>query len=191
MRGHHTSLWYAGKPSKSRHSEEPTSVHESWTSSGRRRIWGGGAMTRFDATINRKTLRRTRPGDSKEASMTYTIIGRCSRTGLLGIGITTYSLAVGGYCPSIRADLAAVSSQAFANPVPRDVAMQSLDAGHTPQRSSSGYSDRTHTTTIVRSVSSAGTAPASPGPAMGPGHGPATRPETASWRWATACPARR
>jgi len=64
--------------------------------------------------------------------MTYTIIGRCSRTGRLGVGITTYSLAVGGYCPSIRGDLAAVSSRAFANPELRDVAMRSLDDGHSP-----------------------------------------------------------
>ena len=40
--------------------------------------------------------------------MTYTIVGRCARTGQLGVGITTYSLAVGGYCPAIRAGLAAV-----------------------------------------------------------------------------------
>ena len=28
--------------------------------------------------------------------MTYTVIARCARTGQLGIGIATYSLAVGG-----------------------------------------------------------------------------------------------
>ncbi|MEA2850469.1 MAG: hypothetical protein QOE02_488, partial [Rhodospirillaceae bacterium] len=28
--------------------------------------------------------------------MTYSIIGRCARTGRLGLGITTFSLAVGG-----------------------------------------------------------------------------------------------
>jgi len=64
--------------------------------------------------------------------MTYTIIGHYSRIGRLGVGITTYSLAVGGYCPSIRGDLVAVSSRAFANPGLRDVAMRSLDDGHSP-----------------------------------------------------------
>lgn len=34
--------------------------------------------------------------------MTYTIIGRCDDTGRPGIGIATYSLAVGGYCPHYR-----------------------------------------------------------------------------------------
>lgn len=48
--------------------------------------------------------------------MTYTIIGRCPRTRQLGIGIATFSLAVGGYCPYIKADLGAVSSQASSNP---------------------------------------------------------------------------
>lgn len=47
--------------------------------------------------------------------MTYTLIARCSRTGRLGIGIATYSLAVGGYCPLVRGQLGAVSSQAFVN----------------------------------------------------------------------------
>ena len=45
--------------------------------------------------------------------MTYTVIARCDRTGQLGIGIATYSLAVGGYCPAIRGGLGAVSTQAL------------------------------------------------------------------------------
>jgi uncharacterized Ntn-hydrolase superfamily protein len=47
---------------------------------------------------------------------TYTILGYCPRTHQLGIGIATYSLAVGGYCPDVRTALGAVSSQAFADP---------------------------------------------------------------------------
>ena len=64
--------------------------------------------------------------------MTYTIIGRCSRTGRLGIGITTYSLAVGGYCPSVRSDVGAVSSQAYASPQLRGLAVQLLQRGLSP-----------------------------------------------------------
>ena len=48
--------------------------------------------------------------------MTYTIIGRCPRTRQLGVGIATFSLAIGGYCPYVKADLGAVSSQASADP---------------------------------------------------------------------------
>ncbi len=47
---------------------------------------------------------------------TYTIIGRCPRTGQLGVGIATHSLAVGGYCPCVKAGIGAVSSQAYADP---------------------------------------------------------------------------
>ena len=64
--------------------------------------------------------------------MTYTIIGRCSRTGRLGIGITTFSLAVGGYCPSIRSDVGAVSSQTYANPQLRGLAVRLLQSGLSP-----------------------------------------------------------
>jgi len=31
--------------------------------------------------------------------MTDTVIGRCPTTERLGVGIATYALAVGGYCP--------------------------------------------------------------------------------------------
>ena len=48
--------------------------------------------------------------------MTYTIVGRCPRTGQLGVGIATFSLAAGGYAPYVKSDVAAVSSQASANP---------------------------------------------------------------------------
>ena len=47
--------------------------------------------------------------------MTYTILGRCRRTRQLGIGIATFSLAVGGYCPFVKSNLGAVSSQASAD----------------------------------------------------------------------------
>ena len=64
--------------------------------------------------------------------MTYTIIGRCSRTGQLGIGITTWSLGVGGYCPFVKANVGALSSQAAANPRLGRLGMQLLEAGYSP-----------------------------------------------------------
>jgi len=64
--------------------------------------------------------------------MTYTIIGRCAETGQLGLGIATYSLGVGGYCPFVKADVAVLSSQAFADPRLRTVAMRLLEAGNAP-----------------------------------------------------------
>ena len=61
--------------------------------------------------------------------MTYTIIGRCPRTRQLGIGIATFSLAVGGYCPYVKADLGAVSSQASADPRLGLMAVRLLERG--------------------------------------------------------------
>jgi uncharacterized Ntn-hydrolase superfamily protein len=48
--------------------------------------------------------------------MTYTVIARDPATGQLGIGIATYSLAVGASCPYIRPGVAAVSTQAATFP---------------------------------------------------------------------------
>jgi uncharacterized Ntn-hydrolase superfamily protein len=65
--------------------------------------------------------------------MTYTIVGRCPKTSRLGVGIATYSLAVGGYCPLVKAGVAAVSSQAFVNPKLRERALTLLGEGASPQ----------------------------------------------------------
>ncbi|MDA1101262.1 MAG: DUF1028 domain-containing protein [Proteobacteria bacterium] len=64
--------------------------------------------------------------------MTYTVIARCARTGQLGIGIATYSLAVGGYCPAIRGSLGAVSTQAFVNLKLGSLALRLLEQGFAP-----------------------------------------------------------
>ena len=66
--------------------------------------------------------------------MTYTVIARCARTGQLGIGIATYSLAVGGYCPAIRAGLGAVSSQAFVNLKLGNLALRLMELGYSPDK---------------------------------------------------------
>ena len=47
--------------------------------------------------------------------MTFTVIARDPKTGHLGIGIATYSLAVGASCPWVRPGVAAVSTQAATN----------------------------------------------------------------------------
>ena len=66
--------------------------------------------------------------------MTYTIVGRCPRTKQLGIGITTWSLGVGGYCPFIKSKLAALSSQAAADPRLGQLAMRLLALGYSPAK---------------------------------------------------------
>ena len=64
--------------------------------------------------------------------MTYSIIARCPRTGRLGIGITTYSIAVGGRSEGIRADAGVCKTQAFTNRANDPIAVGLLAQGYTP-----------------------------------------------------------
>lgn len=66
--------------------------------------------------------------------MTYTIVARCPRTGHLGIGIATYSLAVGGLCPAVESNVGAVSSQAFVNPELKGLGLRLLKDGYPAAR---------------------------------------------------------
>ena len=65
--------------------------------------------------------------------MTYTVIGVSPGDGRLGIGIATYSLGVGGYCPFIERGVAALSTQAFANPALGPPAVAALREGEDPE----------------------------------------------------------
>ena len=66
--------------------------------------------------------------------MTFTILGRCPKTERIGVGIATYSLGVGGYCPFFIRDRAVLSTQAFANPALGHLAVEHLAAGALPRR---------------------------------------------------------
>jgi uncharacterized Ntn-hydrolase superfamily protein len=48
--------------------------------------------------------------------MTFSIAGRCSRTGAFGVAITTSSIAVGARCPHVRAGIGAVATQNITDP---------------------------------------------------------------------------
>ncbi|MEE8505403.1 MAG: DUF1028 domain-containing protein [Kiloniellales bacterium] len=48
--------------------------------------------------------------------MTFSIVGRCERTGMLGIAVTTSSIAVAARCPWARAGAGAVSTQNVTDP---------------------------------------------------------------------------
>ncbi len=60
---------------------------------------------------------------------TYTVMGRCAATGHLGIGLTTASLAVGGFVPFLTAGGDIVASQAYAQPGLGLEAVRLLNAG--------------------------------------------------------------
>src|SRR4051812_36925073 len=48
--------------------------------------------------------------------MTFTVIARDEEKGLLGVAISTSALSVGGRCPFVRANVGAVSTQAYTDP---------------------------------------------------------------------------
>ena len=48
--------------------------------------------------------------------MTFSIVARDARTGMLGIAVTTKFFGVGSLCPFARAGVGAVATQALVNP---------------------------------------------------------------------------
>ncbi len=66
--------------------------------------------------------------------MTFTVIARDENSGLLGIAQSTNPLSVGGRCPFIRANVAAVSTQAYTDPGLGPLAIELLSLGHAPEK---------------------------------------------------------
>ncbi len=62
---------------------------------------------------------------------TFSIVARCSRTGALGVAVTTAVPAVGAICPYVVSDLGAASTQAWVNPYLAIAALDRLRAGDT------------------------------------------------------------
>jgi uncharacterized Ntn-hydrolase superfamily protein len=65
--------------------------------------------------------------------MTYSIIARCPRTGRLGLGITTFSIAAGGRCEGILAGVGICKTQAYVNRGNDPLAIDLLAQGFTPE----------------------------------------------------------
>ncbi|MFI4988549.1 MAG: DUF1028 domain-containing protein [Alphaproteobacteria bacterium] len=63
--------------------------------------------------------------------MTYSIAGRCARTGMLGMAIATSSIAVGGRCVFARAKVGAVLTQHRTDPRLGPLGLELLAAGST------------------------------------------------------------
>ncbi len=66
--------------------------------------------------------------------MTFSLIGRCARTGRLGLGITTFSLAVGGRCEGVAANIGVCKTQAFPNRTNDPLGIKLLAEGLLPAR---------------------------------------------------------
>jgi uncharacterized Ntn-hydrolase superfamily protein len=47
---------------------------------------------------------------------TFSVSARCSRTGMLGVAVSTAVPGVGGICPFVRAGVGAISTQSWVNP---------------------------------------------------------------------------
>src|SRR5437868_12230366 len=66
--------------------------------------------------------------------MTFTVVAREPKTGLLGIAQSTNPLSVGGRCPFIRANVGAVSTQAYTDPGLGPLAIELLTLGYSPDK---------------------------------------------------------
>lgn len=65
--------------------------------------------------------------------MTFSLVGRCTKTGMLGAAVTTSSLAVGARCPHARANAGAVLTQSSTDPRLGPQALDLLARGATAQ----------------------------------------------------------
>jgi len=62
--------------------------------------------------------------------MTFSIVGRCERTGMFGVAITTSSICVGARCPHARAGVGAVATQNVTDPTFGPRILDLLAKGH-------------------------------------------------------------
>ena len=62
---------------------------------------------------------------------TFSIAGRCPRSGALGVAVSTAVPAVGGLCPYVKAGVGAISTQSWVNPYLAISALQLMEQGTT------------------------------------------------------------
>ncbi|HET7901249.1 MAG TPA: DUF1028 domain-containing protein, partial [Candidatus Nanopelagicales bacterium] len=61
--------------------------------------------------------------------MTFSVVGRCARTGAFGVAITSSSPAVASRCAYVRAGVGAVATQNVTDPRLGPAALDALTAG--------------------------------------------------------------
>ena len=61
---------------------------------------------------------------------TFTIVGRCDRTGMFGVATATRSLAVGARVPHVKSQTGAIAIMAIADPRLGTAALQFLEQGY-------------------------------------------------------------
>jgi uncharacterized Ntn-hydrolase superfamily protein len=65
--------------------------------------------------------------------MTFSIAGRCARTGMVGIVITTSSICVGARCPWVRGKVGAVATQNVTDPALGPKGLDLMEQGLAPE----------------------------------------------------------
>lgn len=77
--------------------------------------------------------------------MTFSITGRCGRTGMFGVAISTSSISVGSRCCHVRAGVGAVATQNITDPYLATLVLDQLAAGNTATRALTAVTrDREH-----------------------------------------------
>jgi uncharacterized Ntn-hydrolase superfamily protein len=65
--------------------------------------------------------------------MTFSIVGHCARTGMVGAAVSTAVPAVGAICPYVRGNVGAVSTQSWVNPYLAIDALKRLEEGRSAE----------------------------------------------------------
>jgi uncharacterized Ntn-hydrolase superfamily protein len=73
--------------------------------------------------------------------MTFSIAGRCAKTGMFGVAITTSSISVGSRCPHARAGVGAVATQNITDPHLATLVLDAMEAGSTASQAISSVTE--------------------------------------------------
>ena len=65
---------------------------------------------------------------------TFTVLGRCARTGRIGVAVTTREMATGSRVPSVKSNVGAVATQASTDPRLGPLGLELLGLGYPAQR---------------------------------------------------------
>lgn len=65
---------------------------------------------------------------------TFSLVGRCARTGMMGISITTSSITVGSRCPYVTPLVGAISTQSLTDPRLGPFALRLMETGYSAAR---------------------------------------------------------
>ena len=65
---------------------------------------------------------------------TFSLVGRCVRTGMMGISITTSSITVGSRCPYVKPLVGAISTQSLTDPRLGPFALRLMETGYSAAR---------------------------------------------------------